>query len=192
MAKIIIIAGYLAVGKSRLAKNLSKHYHIPYYNKERIKEILGNEAEVQTPELSKTLSTVSKEVLLHILDRQVRTGSSVILEANFHQPELERIKQETNFHKVPVYLLHLTGDIDVLYERLLYREHYENRHPIHLTHPLQTIEEFEAYVMKWRSEPEVLPRLTIDVSGKTSDDVYAEAVSVLEAADPDFKTRTNL
>ena len=41
MAKIIIISGDLAAGKSVLAKKLSRHYQIPYFSKARFKEILG-------------------------------------------------------------------------------------------------------------------------------------------------------
>lgn len=187
MGKIIIIAGDLAVGKSRLAKTLSNYYDIPYFNKERFKEILADEFPYDDKEQNRKLSRIAKQLLLHIMGRVARTGESVILEANFHQPELEQIKQETDFYKAPVYLLHLTGDIDVLYDRLLYRERYENRHPVHLTLALQSIEEFETYVMKWRNEPEILPRLTIDVSGKDTDHVLAEAVHILEETDPSFK-----
>ena len=41
MAKIIIISGDLAAGKSVLAKKLSRHYQIPYFSKAQLKKILN-------------------------------------------------------------------------------------------------------------------------------------------------------
>ncbi|HKM11560.1 MAG TPA: hypothetical protein VJZ05_04315 [Bacilli bacterium] len=181
MSEIIIVAGDLAVGKSKLAKKLSTHLNIPYFNKENIKELLGDEIEYTKPEENRKLSNVAIELLLHILERVTMVRSSVILEANFHKAELEKIKRQCEFNDMKVTLLYLTADIDILYERLLYRELYQNRHPVHLTHPLRSIEEFEEYVMKWRNEEEVLPRHVIDVSNCTREVVFAKALEVLES-----------
>lgn len=181
MSKILIVAGDLAAGKSNLARKLSAHLRVPYFSKEHIKEILGEEIEYSKREDNKKLSNSAIDLLLHILERVTAVGESVILEANFHKDELEKIKQLCEFNNQKVVLLYLTGDIDVLYERFLYREMYKNRHPVHLTHPLRDVKEFESYILKWRAEEEVLPRNYIDVTGCDRDVVFAKALETLDA-----------
>ena len=181
MSKILIVAGDLAAGKSNLARKLSAHLKVPYFSKEHIKEILGEEIEYSKREDNKKLSNSSIDLLLHILERVTAVGESVILEANFHKEELEKVKQICEFNNSKVVLLYLTGDIEALYDRFLYREMHKNRHPVHLTHPLRDVKEFEDYINKWRSEEEVLPRNYIDVSGCDRDIVFAKALETLNA-----------
>ncbi|HOJ44891.1 MAG TPA: AAA family ATPase [Bacilli bacterium] len=180
MSRIIVIAGDLASGKSTLAKNLSDHFKIPYFTKEGIKELLSEEIEFSDRSENKKLSNSALKILIHILDRVTKVHGDVILEANFHSEELEKIKRECELHHTEVTLLYLTGDIDVLYERFMYREYYQNRHPVHLTHPLQDVDEFENYVMKWRNEPEVLPRHYIDVTNCDREVIFAKALETLK------------
>ncbi|HAV19497.1 MAG TPA: hypothetical protein DCX17_00540 [Firmicutes bacterium] len=179
MSRIIVIAGDLASGKSTLAKNLSTHFKVPYFTKEGIKELLGEEIEYSDRADNKKLSNAALKMLLHILDRVTKVQGTVILEANFHKEELEKIKRECELHQCEVILLYLTGDIDVLYERFMYREYYQNRHPVHLTHPLQDVDEFENYVMKWRNEEQVLPRHYIDVTNCDREVIFAKALEKL-------------
>ena len=57
----------------------------------------------------------------------------------------------------------------------------QNRHPVHLTHPLRNVDEFEAYVLKWRNEEEVIPRHYIDITGCDREVVFAKALETLKA-----------
>lgn len=179
MPKIIIITGDLASGKSNLARKLSSKLKVPYFSKENFKEVLGEEIEFSKREDNKKLSNSSIDILLHILERMSAVGASVILEANFHKEELEKIKQQADFNRQEVVLLYLTGDIDTLYDRFLYREVHKFRHPVHLTHPLRDINEFEAYVNNYRNEEEVIKRHYIDVTGCDRDVVFAKALETL-------------
>lgn len=179
MSKIIIISGDLAAGKSALAKKLSRHFGIPYFQKSRLKEILGNEIEFEGVDKNKRVSRGAMDTLVHIASRFAKVKGSVILEANFHHDDLEKIQRECSFANHKVALLYLTGDIDVLYERFLYREMYQNRHPVHLTHPLQNLEEFTKYVNDLRSEEPVLPRLYIDTTNCDQEMIFARALEVL-------------
>ncbi|MGI6644180.1 MAG: AAA family ATPase [Bacilli bacterium] len=180
MARTIIIAGDLASGKSILARRLSLHFKVPYFSKERLKEILGDIMPYSELRENKKISRSALDILIHINSRMCKVGNDVILEANFHKEELERIKRDCDFYKQDVVLLYLTGDIETLYERLLERGR-QNRHPVHLTHPLLSIEEFENYVYKWREEEEVMPRTYIDVTGCEPMVVYAKAIEALDA-----------
>lgn len=180
MSKVIIISGDLAAGKSVLAKKLSRHLRVPYFTKSDFKEILGDEIEFEGIDKNKRVSRGAIDLLVHIADHFAKVQSNVILEANFHKEDLERIKRECSFRNHKVVLLYLTGDIDVLYERFLYRELYENRHPVHLTHPLRNIEEFEKYVNNLRNEEEVFPRLVIDTTNCDQDMIFARALDALK------------
>jgi uridine kinase len=179
MSRIIVIAGDLASGKSTLAKQLSAHLKIPYFTKENLKELLSEEIEYSERPENKRLSNASIDILLHILERIAMVNQKVIIEANFHKEELEKIKRECQLNKAEVVLLYLTGDIDVLFERFMYRTHYQNRHPVHLTHPLTNIDEFEQYVNKWRNEEEVLPRHVIDTTNCDRDVIFAKVLETL-------------
>lgn len=181
MSRVIIITGDLASGKSTLAKQLSAHLKVPFFTKEHLKELLGEEIDYVSREDNKKLSNSSIDILLHILERVAAVKSSVIIEANFHKDELEKIKRECELNRVEVVLLYLTGDIDVLFERFMYRTYYENRHPVHLTHPLENIDDFENYIKKWREEEEVLPRHVIDVTNCDRDVIFAKALETLKS-----------
>jgi predicted kinase len=181
MSRIIIIAGDLASGKSTLAKQLSSHLKVPFFTKENLKEVLGEEIEYEKREENKKLSNSAIDILLHILERFTAVKESVIIEANFHKEELEKIKRECELSHVEVVLLYLTGDVDVLFERFMYRTYYQHRHPVHLTHPLTNVDDFEKYIMKWRYEEEVLPRHIIDVTNCDRDVVFSKAVEMLKS-----------
>lgn len=179
MSKIIIISGDLAAGKSVLAKKLARHYQIPYFSKAKFKEILGEKIDFEGIDQNKRISKTSYDLLIHVAWRFATVKGSVILEANFHEKQLEQIKKDAEFAGHNVELVYLTGDLDVLYERFLYREHYENRHPVHLTHPLRSIEEFEQYILKLRNEKEVMPRKVIDTTNCDYEMVFAKALEVI-------------
>jgi len=115
--------------------------------------------------------------------RFAQVKGSVILEANFHSEQLEQIKQDAEFMAHNVDLVYLTGDLDVLYERFLYREHYENRHPVHLTHPLRSLDEFENYIMKLRNEKEVLPRKLLDTTNCDHEMIFEKAIKLIGSLD---------
>lgn len=179
MSKIIIISGDLTAGKSALAKKLSRHLQVPYFTKSRFKEILGEKIAFEGIDQNKKISKSSYELLMHVARRFVNVGQSVILEANFHTKELEQLKKDIEFYNQKVVLLYLTGDIDALYERFKYREHYENRHPVHLTHPIKDLEEFEEYILRYRAEKQVLPRQMIDTTNCDDEMIFAKALEIL-------------
>ncbi|MFA5660083.1 MAG: hypothetical protein WC968_01630 [Bacilli bacterium] len=183
MAKIIIISGDLASGKSVLAKRLSRHYQIPYFSKAKFKEILGEKIEFEGIDQNKRISKSAYDLLTHVAWRFAQVHGSVILEANFHEAQLEQIKKDAEFMNHKLELVYLTGDIDVLFERFLYREHYENRHPVHLTHPLRSLEEFEAYILKLRSEKEIITRKMLDTTNCDHEMIFEKAIKLIGGLD---------
>ena len=62
----------------------------------------------------------------------------------------------------------------------LYREMYQNRHPVHLTHPLKNLDEFSLYVNQLRDEDEVIPRVVLDTTNCDQEMIFAMAVEALK------------
>ncbi|MDR1697770.1 MAG: hypothetical protein LBR37_02485 [Erysipelotrichaceae bacterium] len=181
MRKILIIAGDLASGKSTLARQLSNYFKIPFYTKEHFKEILGDEIPYAERELNKKLSVSAIKLLIHILERTIECDGDVILEANFKNEDLQKIKDECDLRKREVLLIYLKGDVDVLFERFMHRTYYQNRHPVHLTHPLSNIDDFERYVMEYRSVHSVIPRHELDVTNANYQIIFAKALEIIKS-----------
>lgn len=66
----------------------------------------------------------------------------MILEANFHENELEELHSIAGKNQYDVLTLLLQGDAEVLYHRYVHRMNEENRHPVHLSTTLDVKEDF--------------------------------------------------
>ncbi|MBR3179674.1 MAG: AAA family ATPase [Clostridia bacterium] len=144
MQKLILITGDLAAGKSTLAEHISKRYQIPTFTKDKIKELLCDRIGFSNREENLNLSYLSFDLLYHIFECFADTGSSVVLESNFRQNELDRLKtaaEQTGYEIVTIFL---TGDLHILHQRYLNRASSGTRHPAHLSQNLDSIDDFIA------------------------------------------------
>ena len=142
MRKLLLITGDIAAGKSTFSEILSKRYHIATFQKDVIKEILGDSIGFHNREENKKLSDATIEIMCHIFSKIVVTGNSLILEANFHEAELKTLHSIAEENQYDVLTIVLRGDTDVLYLRYIHRMNEENRHPVHLTTTLDIKEDF--------------------------------------------------
>lgn len=150
MKKIIIIKGDLAAGKTTFSKILSKKYGILAFNKDILKEILGDEIGYSNREENLKLSRAAVEIMIHNLKEFIKLEKPIILESNFHKNELDKIFSIAEKEGYNVLVLNLIGDINILHERFLRRIATENRHHVHLTTTLDKTNEFVSYVTKSR------------------------------------------
>lgn len=179
MKKLLLITGDIAAGKSTFSQILSERYRISAFQKDTIKEILGDFIGFRNREENKTLSNATIEIMCHIFSRIAITGSNVILEANFHEAELEKLHSIAAKNQYDVLTLVLRGDTDVLYHRYMHRMNEENRHPVHLTITLDVKEDF-AKTAEWnRNEKAMGKTLAIDAT----DFSYQKDSAVLEQID---------
>ncbi len=142
MQKLILITGDLAAGKSTLAEHISKRYRIPTFTKDRIKELLCDRFGFSNREENLNLSYLSFDLLYHIFECFANTGSSLVLESNFRQSELDRLKtaaEQTGYEIVTIFL---TGDLHILHQRYLNRASSGTRHPAHLSQNLDSVDDF--------------------------------------------------
>lgn len=164
MKKLIIIKGDLASGKTTFSKILSKKYGISVFNKDILKEILGDEIGYSNREENLKLSRAAVEIMIHNLKEFIKLEKPIILESNFHKNELDKIFSIAEKEGYKVLVLNLIGDLNILYERFLKRIVNENRHHVHLTTTLDKKDEFISYVTRSRYDYDAKNIIEINAS----------------------------
>lgn len=183
MKKLLLITGDIAAGKSTFSKILSERYCATVFQKDTIKEILGDCVGFRNREENKRLSNATVEIMCHIFSRIAVTGHNVILEANFHEAELRKLHSIACENQYDVLTLVLRGNTDVLYNRYLHRMNEENRHPVHLTTTLNVKEDFVKTAEWIRNEKIMGEILEIDATNF----FYQENPAVLKQIDSFMK-----
>lgn len=179
MKKLLLITGDIAAGKSTFSRILSGRYHAAAFQKDTVKEILGDFIGFCNREDSKKLSNAAIELMCHIFEKFTASGQPLILEANFHERELEKLHLIASKNQYDVLTLVLRGDTDVLYQRYLHRMKEENRHPVHLTTTLDVKEDF-AKCAEWIRKENVIGETVVI---EATDFSYQENPTVLERID---------
>ena len=154
MNKLLLIMGDLATGKSTFSGVLSKRYDINAFNKDTIKEVLGDTIGFANREENKKLSKATMELMIFLYSEFAKLEKPLILESNFHTAELERLYEIADANNYEVLILVLRGDVEILYKRYLNRMHNENRHPVHLSTTLDIFEDFKGYT-EWSRKEEI-------------------------------------
>lgn len=145
MNKLILITGSLATGKSTYSSILSKKFEIPVFNKDNIKEILSDSFGFSNREENLKLSKATFELMVYAFKQFSIINKDLILEANFHQNEVDYLNDLALKLNYQVLYLVLKGDVDILYKRFTARALNENRHPCHLSGPT-TYDAFKEYI----------------------------------------------
>lgn len=81
--KIIIIAGYLASGKSTFALQLSKKMSIPYFVKDTFKSAICTSIPITNREDGRRFSAATFDAIAYVSERLMETGYPFIIEGNF-------------------------------------------------------------------------------------------------------------
>lgn len=179
MGKLLLITGDIAAGKSTLSEILSKRYNIVAFQKDTVKEVLGDSIGFHNREENKRLSDAAIEIMCHIFSKAAVTGNSLILEANFHEAELKKLHTIAHENQYEVLTLVLRGDAEVLYDRYLFRMNEENRHPVHLSTSLHIKEDFIRTAEWIRSEKIIGDTLLIEAT----DFSYQEDPAIMNQID---------
>lgn len=164
MRKLLLLTGDIAAGKTSFSDILSKRFNVPVFQKDKIKEVLGDDIGFSTREENLKLSNATMSLMFHIFSQVSKTGESLILEANFHEKDYVTFHEIAQNSGYDVLTLVLRGDLDVLYERYVHRMNTENRHKVHLSTTLHIKEEFIKYNQRGRSEAIAGDTLAVDVT----------------------------
>ena len=186
MRRLLLITGDLATGKTTFSNLLSARCGAAVFQKDRIKETLGDEIGFRDRAENKRLSVATVALMTQIFSSLAVCGVPVILEANFRENELKKLHEIADKSGYRVLTLVLRGDLDVLFERYCHRMREENRHPLHLSAPLHVQEEFRRYVLDARRE--AVPGETIGIDA--TDFSYQTDEALLEKIDAFMKNDT--
>ena len=179
MGKLLLITGDIAAGKSIFSEILSKRYKITVYQKDTLKEVLGDTIGFHDREENKRLSDAAIEIMCHIFSKVVVTGNSLILESNFHEDELKKLHEIAHNNQYDVLALVLRGDAEILYDRYLFCMNEENRHPVHLSTSLHIKEDFIRTAEWIRNENVIGDTLLVEANNFS----YQENPSILRQID---------
>ena len=152
MNKLLLITGDLATGKSTFSEILSRRYHTIVFTKDSIKEVLGDTIGFSNREENLKLSDATVGLMQLFFSGFAKLDMDLILEANFHRKEVERLYEIADNYRYDVLVLELRGDLHILHERYLNRIYHENRHPVHLSTTCDIFEDFKEYVEAARAE----------------------------------------
>jgi len=130
--KLILVSGYCAAGKSAFSRELAARLSLPCFNKDTIKEVIGDGFGAENTDVHRKNSAVTFALMLHIAERFLQAGKVCVLESNFRLSESEKINALLAKYGCDCLTFLFTGDLDVLYKRYAEREKTE-RHWVHLT-----------------------------------------------------------
>jgi len=131
--KIIIIGGYCASGKSLFSRKLSALLNIPCFNKDVIKEILGDGFGPENNIVEQKGSFATILLMLHIAEQFLQVGKMCILESNFKTKEIEQIRILLKKYNYECLTFIFKGDFNVFFDRYMERDKVEKRHWVHNT-----------------------------------------------------------
>lgn len=152
MSKLLLVMGDLATGKSTFSDILSKRYDTNVFNKDSIKEVLGDTIGFSNREENLKLSRATMELMLFVFSEFTKLNKNLILESNFHKEDLERLYEIASYNNYEVLVLVLRGDVNILHKRYLNRIYNENRHPVHLSTTFDIFDDFKEYIEAARKE----------------------------------------
>ena len=180
MKKVVLITGDLAAGKSTLADNLSKTLNFTCIKKDCVKEIICDSVGFSTREENKRISVAAVDSMIHFLEQTLKIGGEVILEANFRLQEILRIQDIVKQYNGELFIIYLTGDPKILYERFLSR--VPTRHRAHLSIGLdKDYDKFVDYINDLRNQLERIDCLKIDTTSLLEEDVLNKASSYINS-----------
>lgn len=160
MSHLLLITGDLATGKSTFAKLLSQNFSIPYFDKDSIKERLGDTIGFKNRAENLKLSQASFQFMKLCFLRFQEQNKDIILEANFRKSELTELKSLIR-KEDSAYLFVLRGKETILYSRFQKRLK-ENRHPVHQINDFETLDGFKKYIYSQRYDDYPFPYIVIE------------------------------
>ena len=96
MAKLIIITGDLAAGKSTVASSLSLKLKTPCLIKDDVKEIGCDIIGFSNREENRAISKAAVSLMIYFFKQVAKTRNDLILEGNFRAEELDELLSKIN------------------------------------------------------------------------------------------------
>ncbi|NTW46111.1 MAG: AAA family ATPase [Candidatus Moranbacteria bacterium] len=167
-AKIILISGTPASGKSSLAKLIGNGFGLPVFSADSLKEVLFDHIDVPKPKTAerKKIGGASFELLYHIMERCLAAKTVAVCEAHFYPPWSEdRLKRILSEYDAEAFYIHCSADRSVIERRFRERASSAERHPGHRDPELIRNRNFPDLLFESDFRPELgIPIHRIDTS----------------------------
>ena len=175
MGLVVVVSGLPATGKTTLARALANDLRLPLVSKDDLKEILFDHLGGNESIGTQKLGAASIALLYHLLETNLKSGLSTIVESNF-RPDLDgpKLRALAETHAATLVQVHCRCDGDVLLNRFLARIGSPERHPGHGENPKAA----RSYLSEGPSNLLDLPGETITVD--TTDFGKVDEVEILE------------
>jgi len=131
--KIIVVAGYLAAGKSSFTLRLSSELGIPYLIKDTFKSALCSIIDIDNRSESRRFSAVTFDGMMYVCERLLEHGYPLIIEGNFVPAgvkpvdEASVIRELVDKYHAQSLTFRFQGDIQTLYRRFVERDKLPER-----------------------------------------------------------------
>ncbi len=179
---LVIVTGPPASGKTTLGRTLAERLRMPFLYKDGIKETLFDTLGWSDREWSRRLGVATYALLFHLLEMELASGRSLVVESNFDaeraEPSFLALRERYSFHPVQVCCV---AEGTVLLERCRLRATSDQRHPGH--DDLGHMAELESVLLRGRLDPLPLdgPIIEVDTTEFAQVDVEVIACAVLAA-----------
>lgn len=128
----ILVTGMPASGKSTMADFLGRHFSIPVFSKDRIKEIGFDTVGFSSRQEKVRLGYAAMEMMYYAAEQLMKAGQPFLLENNFeNSSKAGMVKLLDRYHYTAV-TVRMTGDFEAHYKRFLKRNASPDRHRGHV------------------------------------------------------------
>ncbi len=155
---LIVISGPACTGKTTLGRHISQEFHLPFINKDDIKELLFDALGWKDRQWSQKLGRTSIGLLYHFTETLLKAEQSLIIE-NVFRPEYatKEIMDLKDRYGFEPFQIQCVADGQVTFQRFKERSESGTRHPGHVDH--LNFDEFESSLLRGRADP-------LDIGGK--------------------------
>ena len=147
---VIIITGPPGAGKTTHARGISEVLSLPLLVKDDIKDVVFDGLGWSDREWSKKVGGTSFEVMYRLLEVQLASHVSVVVETAFvphiDGPRLLKIQKEFPFNPIQIVV---NADFEVLFRRFSERAASSDRHPGHV----DNIVDRESFLKRFSEKP---------------------------------------